>query len=610
MEQLGFQSASSAARILGKNTLTLQKGQVFEGEVIKFFPNKTAALRLGSMNVTARLEAPLHAGEKYFFQVLQNDGIPRLQVLQADHTALKSESAGQGETSKVLQALGLQDNKNNQAMLRVFQSEQLPFSKDMVQQGAVILQQANAMNGEGARLLRAMNQVNLPMTLQTFQSLFQAEHGAPLSTQLQQLDTQLQTGNINTMSQTEATAVANLKQKLSQTMAMTNIDAASKSDSTSKLVQLMQLSQSNQAPQTVKEGAASLLQKTGLFPDNFGTSQWLESFKEMMMQPANRETIQRLSPQTFSGQNAVTIADMEPKDLFQTVMNRLSLSEGEAGRQQLQQLLNLFQQADGQSKQVDFSASMLRQAMQTIQSSEGGGVTVPQERQALTVLYQGTFTNESANTGGMSAVAGQLSKLLQQLGMQHEASIAQQQPSAQQTSISETYQEPLKQSLLQHMNQLPSSIHDAAETLLHKITGHQLLAQEQQGPLQQAAVQLPLTLGNYHTDLTVQWEGRKQEDGSLHPDHCRILFYLEMENLGETVADVQIQNRLVTVNIFNEKEKPEMMMELLQPFLKERLSEQNYSLRSINWKNIDNDTRQYRGMYESYSGFEGVDIRI
>ncbi|RSL31405.1 hypothetical protein D7Z54_21355 [Salibacterium salarium] len=612
MDQLGFQTASSVARTQGKNALTLQKGQVFEGKIIKFFPNNTAALRLGSMNVTARLEAPLSAGEEYFFQVQQNDGIPRLQVLQADQAALKSGSADQAETAKVLQALGVMNNKNNQAMLGMFQSEQLPFSKDMVQKGATILQQANAMNGAGARLLATMNQAGLPMTLQTFQSLFQVEHGASLSTQLQNLEAQLQSGNAKTMSQAETSAVANLNRKLSQTMAMTNIESFSKTDTGNKLVQLMQMSQSAHAPQAVKEGAMTLLQKTGLVSENFGSAPWLSSFKEALMQPENRAILQNLLPQTFSAQNGVSVADMEPLELFRTVMNRLTLAEGEAGRQQLQQLLTLFQNADGQSKQVDLSSSALRQAMQMIQSNEGANVTTAQERQALTVLYQGTFTNESANAGGMSTIATQLSKLMQQIGMQHEASIAQQSTTSnQQTSLlSESAQEPLKQTLMQYMNQLPTSVQDTAETLLHRITGQQLLAQEQQGPLQQTAIQVPLALGNYHTDLTVQWEGRSQEDGSLHPDHCRIIFYLEMENLGETVADVQIQNRLVTVNIFNEKEKPDMMMELLQPFLKEKLAEQNYSLSSINWKNTEDETKHHKSVYESYSGFEGVDVRI
>ncbi|MFB4162648.1 hypothetical protein ACE1TI_02160 [Alteribacillus sp. JSM 102045] len=55
---------------------------------------------------------------------------------------------------------------------------------------------------------------------------------------------------------------------------------------------------------------------------------------------------------------------------------------------------------------------------------------------------------------------------------------------------------------------------------------------------------------------------------------------MEMERLGETIADVHIQNRYVTVNIFNEKEKLSLLMELLQPFLKEKLEEYDYTLSS------------------------------
>ncbi|SDH92821.1 hypothetical protein [Alteribacillus bidgolensis] len=295
---------------------------------------------------------------------------------------------------------------------------------------------------------------------------------------------------------------------------------------------------------------------------------------------------------------------MEPKELFQALMNRLSFQEGESGRQQMNQLLSLFQQAEGRSRRVELTSGQLSRAIQGMQEIPLSS----QEKQALTVILQGSFSNESAGAQVMSSVAVQLSKLLIQLGFQHESDLSL---TTAQSEKNELTKDQLKQSLLQHIPQLPASARESAESLLFRLTGQQLLAQDQHGPIQQAVLQFPLVLGDYHTDLTVQWEGRKLEDGQLHPDHCRILFYLEMERLGETIADVQIQNRFVTVNIFNDNEKPILLMELLQPFLKERLNEHQYMLSSVNWKRLqENASNKQRNAYQPYTQSRGVDVRI
>ncbi|MFZ4454136.1 hypothetical protein [Salibacterium aidingense] len=601
MDSIGLQTTPLTRAQGNKQTsLSLQKGQVFEGEIIKFFPNQTAALRLGGMKMTARLEAALNAGEKYFFQVKQNDGIPRLQVLQADQSALKSSNAHQADAAKVLQALGLQDNKFNQSMLRFFQAEQLPFSREMIQEGAAVLKQANAMNAEGARLLSTMNQSGFPLTLETFQSLYQAENGKPLSAQIQQLHAALQQVQGQVLGEEAGNAVANVRQALSETISLTAVQP-SKSSHQDDIVRLLQLTASAQVPSSVRNGAVSLLQKADILPAASNTPEWLSSFKQAVLNPENRASVQQLWPQVFSGQQGRPPADMEPAETFQTLMNRLSITEGETGRRPLQQLLTLFQQAGGRKGETDFSASRLQQMMQTLQMNAATG----QERQALAVLFQSTFMNERA--AGASQTAGQLTQILHQLGLHHENQLAQQQAGF---SADASSNETLKQSLLQHINHLPASVREGAEALLHKISGQQLLAQDQNGNLHQTVLQLPLSLGGFQTDATVQWEGRKQKDGALHPDHCRILFYLDMEYLGETIADVQIQNRTVTVNVFNEKEKPALLLDLLQPYLKERLEEQHYTLNAVHWKQAGEDSNRLKDVYESYTGFEGVDVRI
>ena len=45
-----------------------------------------------------------------------------------------------------------------------------------------------------------------------------------------------------------------------------------------------------------------------------------------------------------------------------------------------------------------------------------------------------------------------------------------------------------------------------------------------------------------------------KEDGKIDADFARILFYLELESIEKTIIDMQVQNRVVTVTVFNADE--------------------------------------------------------
>jgi hypothetical protein len=112
--------------------------------------------------------------------------------------------------------------------------------------------------------------------------------------------------------------------------------------------------------------------------------------------------------------------------------------------------------------------------------------------------------------------------------------------------------------------------------------------------------------------MTMQWEGHKREDGQLDASYCRILFYLTLERLEETIVDLQIQNRVVTISIFNEKAKPKILLELLYPALKKALGEYDYQLLSVSWKQIS-DIQEEKGkpsFQQPIVGYQGVDLRI
>ena len=102
-----------------------------------------------------------------------------------------------------------------------------------------------------------------------------------------------------------------------------------------------------------------------------------------------------------------------------------------------------------------------------------------------------------------------------------------------------------------------------------------------------------------------------KENGKIDANYARILFYLQMESLQETVIDMQVQNRIVSMTIFNDNPGLKMLAEPLQQNLKAGLADKNYQLSGVVIKPFDKETSIDLIHNESEQQEEsGVDIRI
>ncbi|MDM5310025.1 hypothetical protein [Peribacillus frigoritolerans] len=175
--------------------------------------------------------------------------------------------------------------------------------------------------------------------------------------------------------------------------------------------------------------------------------------------------------------------------------------------------------------------------------------------------------------------------------------------------------ETLKPLLLKLLNeQIPAAIKEMAEQILNRITAQQILSQEN-GPIQNLLLTLPLNLGSTQTDLTLQWSGRKTKEGKIDPDYCRVLFYLELERLEETVIDMQVQNRIIKVTVINGhgatlEEGAGQYLDILR----ENLGKMDYRLSGVSFVNpVYEKERDLRGKpipFSEAGSYSGVDIRI
>lgn len=156
-------------------------------------------------------------------------------------------------------------------------------------------------------------------------------------------------------------------------------------------------------------------------------------------------------------------------------------------------------------------------------------------------------------------------------------------------------------------------IKDQIENLVLRLNGHSLLAQDH-GPTQQIFTQIPLYLVGHQSDITIQWQGKKQQDGTIDPAFCRIFFYLQLPELADTMIDVQIQNRIMTISITNDHQELKEMVLSKAGLLKDSLTKMNYQLSSINVKPFEVPSKVEKPFKLKNAqvnlSYTGVDLKI
>ena len=251
---------------------------------------------------------------------------------------------------------------------------------------------------------------------------------------------------------------------------------------------------------------------------------------------------------------------------------------------QLQQLSNVLTTISKQTQPVQQLKASLATVLQTI--------TIPIDENG-------------------SAIPFPLRQMIHQLGFSYENALFRALKGNALAKDVDALVKTLKPSLLAVLGEdIPVHVKEMVQETIHRLTGQQLLFAGED-PLQQLFFQLPFSIGGRPSDVFIQYQGKKK-NGTVDADYCRVLFYLELESLKETVIDVHIQNRMMTIRIYNENKQLEQIAKPLQSVLKERLNDLDYHLASIQW--VDLDAKQGRpSPIQSIDGmvsYQGVDMKI
>lgn len=266
--------------------------------------------------------------------------------------------------------------------------------------------------------------------------------------------------------------------------------------------------------------------------------------------------------------------------------------------------------------QVDTQGISAKQQLMNLLNSEQ-----PSNDQLFSKLTQLTMNSDSnfmqqllekteqqlAQQIDSKAIEKSIKQTLQNLGLSYEAKLFDQSSDIQQIA---QQLKPQLIGLLQD-NTVSNATKSAAEQVVARMNGMQYLSGEN-GVQNQLIMQVPLEFFGKKTEATLQWNGRMKENGQIDADYARILFYLQLNSIKETIIDMQVQSRVVTVTVYNEMSGLKSLAEPLKAALKEGLSQHNYQLSGLFIKNYlkPSVTSKNNISQTTIESNKGVDIRI
>lgn len=614
--------------------LTLREGQVFHGTIKQLYPDQMAEVQVGGNKFVAKLETPLKAGDAHFFQVTSTGAQTELKVVTGP---MGQSTPMNQQIQQLLQTMNLPKSAEMQQVMGHFLKEQLPITREQLISAEAWMKNLPEGVSKQAALgaMQKMVELKMPFTQSVFHALTLGGKTDGMSTSIQQFMQQLATTSaVNDQMKT------NLMQTL-QTIAKP-LEGEVGGTIVAKATQTLLNPNESQAN---KLQMLNLLKDAGVLPKTATLSNWQQV--QQASQPLQNQPQQPITNQMLAGQVVSQIAATKPEQtpqMVQQVQNWVSTTALLTDNQkvELTQLIQRFTQLPQTPQTIELFAKQFQeqltkafsnQQQTTMFSQDVNGhtskdqllsllrpETQPQMLDAMlrNVVKVGQETNQpfvqTQVTQADAAVQSQVdSKAMEQamknvlrgLGVSYEAALANKAGDIQALAQS------LKPQLLALIQdaQVPPALRDSAEMLMARLNGMQLLSGEN-GHQHQLVMQVPLDFLGKRMDATLQWNGRMRDNGKIDPDFARVLFYLNMESMQETVIDMQVQNRIVTINVFNDMPGITMLAEPLKQGLKAGLSDKEYHLSGVFVKPFEREVKPPPPKKQDNIPTGGVDYRI
>ncbi|KEK09610.1 hypothetical protein EP18_20900 [Lysinibacillus sphaericus] len=607
--------------------LALKQGQVFHGTIKKLYPDQMAEIQVGNQKFIAKLEVPLKAGDAHFFQVTGTDPQAELKVVSGPMTPAASPSQ---QINQLLESMNLPKSAEMQQLLGHFMKAELPISKDQLLQAELWLKALpeGISKMEALQTIQKMIELKMPMTNEVFQALMSGQKTSGMATIME---------NFAQLLAKDTVLPEQLKQNLMQQVQAITKPFEVETGSV-VLAKVLENLTNNATTTSEKMQALSILKESGIIPNQATLQNWSsmnEGKASQQMQQAGQVV------QTILTAKLENVAQLI-EQLKSWTTNQQFLTNDQ--KQQINQLIDRFNQLPVTKQTVDIFAKQMQDQLLKAFSQNMSNHLFTQDIKGLSVkdhllsllkqevasplqneaLMRNLVKNSIAssqpfiqqivtqadalvqNSMDSKAMEHAMKTVLKNLGISYEATLGNKSADLQMIAHQ---LKPQLHTLLQETNMTPQ-LKEAAEMLMTRMNGMQLSSGEN-GHQHQLIMQVPLEFFGKRMDATLQWNGRMKDDGKIDANYARVLFYLQMASMQETVIDMQVQNRVVTVTVFNEHSEIQSLAEPLKAALKIGLAEKNYQLSGVFMKQFDEDQTVKNGpVVEQQEEQSGVDIRV
>ncbi|TYP77673.1 flagellar hook-length control protein FliK [Paenibacillus methanolicus] len=137
--------------------------------------------------------------------------------------------------------------------------------------------------------------------------------------------------------------------------------------------------------------------------------------------------------------------------------------------------------------------------------------------------------------------------------------------------------------LLAGSDDVPPVLKETAQQLIQQITGQQLLlSPERNGsPFTHVTMFIPLKTADGDQTASIHIQTRRGRKGELDAENCRLMFDLRMKSLGDTIVDVQVVDKIVSLRLWNDHPAIESLLDGSRAEITEALKQAGYQLSSL-----------------------------
>lgn len=539
--------------------LELKVGQVVKGVVLQLLSDQEALLNIGGVQVRAKLETPLKQGDVTYLQVQpeSSGGQIMLKPLTASDVQITEDSLGD-----LLKAFSVKDTAGNRQMVQNMQQEGVPVSKETVKAFETLM--SNVPEGvnkeEWAQAAVLAHKKGLPLTQETVGALRQVTSGPPVGKVLEQLEQQ---------------AATLLEQEPQHPAA----------DTAKQVVALLrELRASAAAAWPARPPEAPAAAAAPLAAAQAGAS--------VTAAPAG-------PPPAVPGSAPVAAAVTAPPAAAAADVELAAAPAQPAAEAPQAARARAAAVPEAQAR----SAEPLREGEPPV---AGAPVQQPPAKQKAAEPLE-------ARSGAPQAPEADpepnwISKMLKAVGVEHEAHLAakldergdvmqrgrlpkdDQLPnliamtSQQDDTAKPAAAETLKSLLLQltASDDTPAPLREAAQQAVGQITGQQLmLTGDKTAMFAHMTLFVPFMDGTGQQSAAIHIQSRKGKRGEVDASNCRLLFDLQMKVMGNTLVDVHVVNKIVSLTIHNDHPALAPMMEESKEEITSAMNKAGYQFISL-----------------------------